>query len=465
VTAADIPTARWLVLGLGVTGRAVLRGLVSRGEPAVAVDDRPTDAGRALARELGVDLVEAPDADRLAALVRASGAVVPSPGVPDHHPVFRLAADAGVAVRSEFDLATGWDPRPLLAVTGTDGKTTVVTLVTAMLAASGLRAVAAGNTEVPLVAAIEDPDTEVFVVEASSFRLLHSERFAPSVATWLNLGADHLDAHASLADYEAAKARIWAHQGPDQVAVGNADDPVVARHLATAPARRVTFGLTPDADHHVADHHVAHYHVADGHLVVAGGERLLAVEELPRAFPHDLANALAATATALEGGATLDGVRAALRTFRGLPHRVALVGESGGVAYYDDSKATTPHAALAAIGGFESVVLIAGGRNKGLDLGTLRDGAERIRAVVAIGEAADEVAAAFDGVRPVRLAASMDDAVLAASKEARPGDAVLLSPACASFDRYPGYAARGDDFVRAVTDLISGPHQTPGASP
>jgi UDP-N-acetylmuramoylalanine--D-glutamate ligase len=455
VTPADTSAAPWLVLGLGVTGQAVLRGLVARGERAVAVDDGPTEAGRSLARELGVDLVEAPDADRLAALVRSSGAVVPSPGVPDHHPVFRLAASAGVAVRSEFDLATRWDPRPLLAVTGTDGKTTVVTLVTAMLAASGLRAVAAGNTEVPLVAAIEDPRAEVFVVEASSFRLLHSERFAPSVATWLNLGADHLDAHATLADYEAAKARIWAHQGPDQVAVGNADDPVVARHLAAAPARQVSFGLTPDADHHVAD----------GHLVVPGGERLLAVEELPRAFPHDLANALAATATALEGGATLDGVRAALRAFRGLPHRVTLVGEAGGVTYYDDSKATTPHAALAAIGGFESVVLIAGGRNKGLDLGTLREGAERIRSVVAIGEAADEVAAAFDGVRPVRLAASMDDAVLAASKEARPGDAVLLSPACASFDRYPGYAARGDDFARAVTDLISGPDQTPGASP
>jgi UDP-N-acetylmuramoylalanine--D-glutamate ligase len=465
VTAADIPTAPWLVLGLGVTGQAVLRGLLSRGERAVAVDDRPTEAGRALARELGVDLVEAPDEDRLEALVRSSGAVVPSPGVPDHHPVFRVAAATGVAVRSEFDLATRWDPRPLLAVTGTDGKTTVVTLVAAMLAASGLRSVAAGNTEVPLVAAIEDPDTEVFVVEASSFRLLHSERFAPSVATWLNLGADHLDAHATLADYEAAKARIWAHQGPDQVAVGNADDPVVARHLAAAPARQVTFGLAADADHHVADHHVADYHVADGHLVAPGGERVLAVEELPRAFPHDLANALAATATAVEGGATLDGVRAALRTFRGLPHRVALVGDAGGVAYYDDSKATTPHAALAAIGGFESVVLIAGGRNKGLDLGALRDGAERIRSVVAIGEAADEVAAAFDGVRPVRLAASMDDAVLAATKDAHPGDAVLLSPACASFDRYPGYAARGDDFARAVTDLISGPDQTPGASP
>jgi UDP-N-acetylmuramoylalanine--D-glutamate ligase len=460
LTAADIPSAPWLVLGLGVTGQAVLRGLVTRGEPAVAVDDGPTEAGRALARDLGVDLVEAPAEDRLEALVRSSGAVVPSPGVPDHHPVFRLAAAHGVTVRSEFDLATRWDPRPLLAVTGTDGKTTVVTLVTAMLAASGLQAVAAGNTEVPLVAAIADPDTEVFVVEASSFRLLHSERFAPSVATWLNLGADHLDAHASLADYEAAKARIWAHQGPDQVAVGNADDPVVARHLASAPGRQVSFGLVADADHHVA-----HYHVADGHLVVAGGERLLAVDELPRAFPHDLANALAATATALEGGATLDGVRDALRTFRGLPHRVARVGESGGVAYYDDSKATTPHAALAAIGGFESVVLIAGGRNKGLDLGALREAAERIRSVVAIGEAADEVVAAFDGVRPVRRAESMDEAVEVATKAAHPGDAVLLSPACASFDRYSGYAARGDDFARAVSDLISGPHQTPGASP
>jgi UDP-N-acetylmuramoylalanine--D-glutamate ligase len=434
-----------LVLGLGVTGRAVLRALVSHGEGAVVVDDHPTDAGRALAAELGVELVEAPDDATLARLVGAAGAVVPSPGVPDHHAVFALAAAREVPVLSEFDLAARWDHRPQVAITGTDGKTTVTELTRSMLEASGRRAVAVGNTEVPLIAAIEDPTIDVFVVEASSFRLLHSGRYAPDVGTWLNLAPDHLDNHATLAAYTAAKARIWADQRPDQVAIGNADDPVVSSHLATARARQVTFGLTPAADHHQAG----------DRLVLADGSTLATVDELHRSFPHDVANALAAAASAIHGGGTTEGARAALLAFRGLPHRVSLVGEAGGVRWYDDSKATAPHATRAAVRGFESVVLIAGGRNKGLDLRALAEEVVRVRAVVAIGEAGPEVAAAFDGLRPVREAASMDDAVAAAASLARRGDAVLLSPACASFDWYGSYAERGDDFVRAVREHLA----------
>jgi UDP-N-acetylmuramoylalanine--D-glutamate ligase len=428
---------------MGVTGGAVARALTTRGEGVIAVDDAPTDVSRARAATAGVDLVESPSEAELRRLVAGAAAVLPGPGLPDRHAVFALANELGVPVRSEFDLAGAWDERPLLAVTGTDGKTTVVTLVAAMLNASGLRATTAGNTETPLVEAIDDPTIDVFVVEASSFRLAHSERFAPSVATWLNLAPDHMDGHAGMDLYEAAKARIWRDQTSDQVAIGNADDPVVARHLSMATARRVTFGLG-----------AADYRLAGDELVVGGGEVLATTDELHRALPHDVANALAAAATAIEGGATRAGVRAALLEFRGLPHRVSLVGEAGGVAYYDDSKATAPHATLAALAGFESVVLIAGGRNKGLDLGALREGAARVRGVVAIGEAADEVAAAFAGTRPVRKATSMDDAVVAATELAEVGDAVLLSPACASFDWYRSYGERGDDFVRAVRELI-----------
>ena len=434
------------MLGLGVTGQAVLRGLVAHGDGVVAVDDHPTPAGRALAEELGVELVEAPAKAALRALVVGADAVLPSPGVPDDHPVFALAAGAGVQVLSEFDLAARWDDRPLVAVTGTNGKTTVTELVRAMLAASGRSAMAVGNTEVPLVAAISDPTVEVFVVEASSFRLLHSHRFAPQVGTWLNLAPDHLDNHATLAAYTAAKARLWADQSRDQVAIGNADDPVVAAHLALAPARHVTFGLGAEADNRLED----------GRLVLAGGAVLAEVAQLERSFPHDLANALAAAASAVHGGGTVEGAHDALLAFRGLPHRVTLVGEAGGVRWYDDSKATAPHATRAAVRGFPSVVLIAGGRNKGLDLAELTRESAHIRAVVAIGEAGPDVAAAFDGVRPVRTASSMDDAVAVAASLARSGDAVLLSPACASFDWYGSYSERGDDFVRAVTDLLAG---------
>ena len=428
------------MLGLGVTGQAVLRSLRAHGEGAVAVDDHPTDGGRRLAASLEVELVEAPSPEDLAALVRRVDVVVPSPGVPDHHAVFAAAAAMGVPVRSEFDLAAAWDDRPVLAITGTNGKTTVTELTRAMLEASGRSAVAVGNTEVPLVAALDDPTTDVFVVEASSFRLLHSESFAPRVGTWLNVAPDHLDNHADLDSYIAAKARLWAHQSPADVAIGNADDAVVAAHLEGAAARHVTFGLDRRADHHLEC----------DRLVLADGSELARTDELPRAFPHDIANALAAAATALHGGATASGARDALLAFRGLPHRVSLVGEAGGVQWYDDSKATAPHATRAALRAFPSVVLIAGGRNKGLDLHELADERDHVRAVVAIGEAGPEVAAAFDGVRPVRVASSMDDAVDEAAALAAPGDVVLLSPACASFDWYRSYAERGDDFARAV---------------
>lgn len=446
-----------LVVGLGVTGAAVARALVRRGEEVVAVDDRPGAVARQAAEELGLDLVEAPDVDRLARLVRDAGAVVPAPGLPARHPLFDLAARAEVPVLSEFDLAARWDDRPLLAVTGTDGKTTVTTLTCRMLEASGLAAGAVGNTDVPLVTAIDDPTVDVFVVEASSFRLDHSRRFAPAVGTWLNFAPDHLDNHRSLEEYEAAKARIWRDQTGDQVAVGNDDDPVVRRHLDTAPGRHVRFGLG-ERELGVGKSAGRRYHVAEGHLVTDGDEPICRVDELRRAFPHDLLNALAAAATALHGGGTVAGAGAALRTFEGLPHRVSLVSEAGGVRYYDDSKATTPHAVLAAVAGFDRVVLICGGQNKGLDLTALRDAGERVRAVVAIGDAADEVMAAFAGVRPVRTATSMDQAVRLAAEQAEPGDAVLLSPGCASFDWYGSYAQRGDDFARAVRDRI-------GASP
>jgi UDP-N-acetylmuramoylalanine--D-glutamate ligase len=446
-----------LVVGLGVTGAAVARALMAHGHDVVAADDAAGPAARAAADELGLDLAVAPDADELAALVAAAEAVLPAPGLPARHPVFALARAAGVPVLSEFDLASWWDDRPLLAITGTDGKTTVTTLVRDMLVASGRVAVAVGNTPVPLVAAIDDPAIDVFVVEASSFRLEHSERFAPAVGTWLNFAPDHLDSHPDLAAYEAAKAGIWRDQSADHVAVGNADDAVVARHLAGARARHVTFGLATDADFRLVGG-VAPGGRLLGTVTGQGGDVEIArVEELGRALPHDVANGLAAAATALAGGASVQGVRRALLAFRGLPHRVELVGEAGGVRFYDDSKATTPHAAATAIAGFESVVLIAGGRNKGLDLRMLADSAGSIRAVVAIGEAAPEVAAAFDGLRPVIRARSMDEAVGAAVAVAHPGDAVLLSPGCASFDWYASYGERGDDFARAVQSIAGAP--------
>jgi UDP-N-acetylmuramoylalanine--D-glutamate ligase len=429
-----------VVVGFGVTGRAVTDHLVGGGAGVVVVEDGGGDT-------LALDV--AASGARLGTVDDVAGAdlVVPSPGVPPTHPVHAAAAAAGVPVVSEVELA--WRAAApgtrFVAVTGTNGKTTVATMAAAILVAAGVRAVPAGNIGLPLVTAVATrPD--VVVAEVSSFQLQHTAGFRPDVAVWLNFAADHLDWHPTLEHYAAAKARIWANQGPGDVAVVNAEDPVVAAAAGSAPGRLVTFGIDR-----------GEWCVAGGTLRGPRGD-VVAASQLPRCLPHDVANALAAMAAASAAGAGTEACRAGVTAFAGLPHRVQLVGEAGGVRYYDDSKATTPASVEAALRGFESVVLIAGGRNKGLDLRPLAGQAHRVRAVVAIGEAAPEVEAAFSGAAPVTVARSMADAVVAAAAAARPGDAVLLSPGCASFDWYRNYAERGDDFAAAVHDLLEGGH-------
>ncbi len=421
-----------LVIGLGVTGDAVARRTLCDGAVTV-VEDRPDGTGvaeRAARLEaLGVPLVGAPSRDELARLVAAADVVVPSPGVPEAHPVYRLAEAAGVPILSEIELAANAArdlDRTLVAVTGTNGKTTVTTLIAEMLTASGMKALAAGNIGRPLIDAVHDP-VDVVVAEVSSFQLRFTREFRPRVAVFLNAAHDHLDWHPSFEAYVEAKARIFANQAGDDLLVYNLDDPAVADAARAAPARTLGFALHQPLP--------------------------VPPDELPRRAPHDLANALAASAAALDLGASTEAVALVLRSFSGLPHRTTPVGQTRGVTFVDDSKATNPHAALAAISGYDSVVLLAGGRNKGLDLSVLATRADRMRAVVAIGEAAGEVVAAFQGLVPVSKAGSMAEAVRTASALAEPGDTVLLSPACASFDWYPGYAARGDDFAACVKAL------------
>ena len=428
-----------LLAGFGATNRAVAQSLTKRGHRVIVFDDRPGHAdASAAAEELGLKLEVAPSERRLRGLTRAADVVIPTPGLPESHPVLEIAKALGVPTASEFDLARVWDSRRIAAVTGTSGKTTVTEMAVAALRASGVTAVAAGNNEVPLVAAIEDCETEVFVVEASSFRLAHSQCLASTAACWVNFAPDHLDVHRDLASYEAAKARIWQCLPPDGIAIANREDPVVMGHLRDdRPAW--TFAVGDGADWS-----------RDGDMLVGPTGPIMSVRELRRAMPHDIANALAAAATAMPVGATSEGLQEAFAAFEPGAHRLQWVASIDGVDFYDDSKATTPHATVAAVRGLNSVVLIAGGRNKGMDLRRLLDGVEHVHAVVALGEAAEEVATAFEGIRPVRTAPGMDEAVSLAASLAEPGVAVLLSPACASFDAYPGYAERGAHFTRIV---------------
>ncbi len=439
-----------LIVGFGVTGQAVVSALLARGHRVTIIDDQPSSSAVEVAAEFGVDLVVAPDEDDLADLINEASILLPSPGVPDRHPVFAAATLAGLATASEFDLAQLWDSRPLVAITGTNGKTTVTMMVTEALERSGIRAAAVGNTDLPLVQAIDDPSTEVFVVEASSFRLAHSSSFRPTVATWLNFSPDHLDAHATLESYRQAKASIWEKLGETGTAVVNIADPivseaapVVADSVAMSDGPQIQSFGTPDAD----------WHVANGFVMGPSGP-IVEVENLPRQQPHDLDNAAAAAATAFAAGATVEAISEMLRSFAGLPHRLALIAEAGGVRWFNDSKATVPQATVVAVSGFDSVILLAGGRNKGLDLSSLRACVPPVKLVIAMGDSVPELIEVFDTVTKVEVASDMADAVDRASRAANPGDVVILSPACTSFDWYKNYEERGNDFVRRATERL-----------
>jgi len=437
------PSTRWLLIGMGVTNRSVAGALVRRGRAVVAVDDNPDELLRGASQDLGMELVEAPSDEDLDRMIFESDVVVPAPGLPESHRAFSSADAAGRMVLSELDLAAVWDDRPVIAITGTNGKTTVVELVVDCLGRSGMSVLAAGNTDLPLVSAIEDPSTDVFVVEASSFRLARTTEFRPDVATWLNFAPDHLDVHSSLDAYENAKAAIWARATASTVVIANSDDPAVMSHVPGS-AKLVTFGAAG-----------SDWYLDDQQLLCGPGGPLMAKSDLWRSLPHDVTDALAAASTAIAIGADRAAVVETLRSFPGLAHRVDDIGTVAGSTFYDDSKATTPHATVSALSGFESVVLIAGGRNKEIDLSSLLAGIDHVACVVAIGEAAEDMARVFEAHCAVEIASDMDDAVRRAARLATGGRPVLLSPGCASFDWYRNYGERGDDFVRAVADLAT----------
>lgn len=436
------------VHGLGIAGEATVRALRRLGHVVTVTDDVLDDNRRARADALGCGIALPPN--DLGALLDGVDALYPAPGVPVAHPMVQMAQTRGVQIMSELELAYRIEqgrpggPRPSIAVTGTDGKTTTVAMVAAILTAAGRRPVQCGNTDIPMVDATE-MDVDTYVVECSSFRLQWCSSFRADAAIWLNLAPDHLDWHGDLQAYAESKARIWAGQSPTDISVGVINDPLVARRLQNAPGRQITVGAS------------GQYRL-DGVNLVGPTGVIMSTDDLPRRLPHDVTNALAAAAACIEAGlASLDDVAEGLRSFAHPPHRIHTVATIDGITYVDDSKATTPHAAVTAIRSFPSVVLIAGGRNKGLDMLPLASTVDRLRGVVAIGDAADEVLGVIGAAVPTVRATSMEDAVACATSMASEGDTVLLSPACASFDWYPtgGYGARGDHFARVVNGLAA----------
>jgi UDP-N-acetylmuramoylalanine--D-glutamate ligase len=442
----DLP-GRALVIGFGRTGRAVARVLAGHGVTVRVADGQ--DAAR-----LGIDPVDWPGVDlRLGdespALLDGVDLVVPSPGVSRRAPLLMDAVRRGIAVRAEVEVASRLLDCPLIGITGTNGKSTTTTLVGHALGRAGRRTFVGGNLGRPLVLAVADPP-EVAVAEVSSFQLEWVDRFRPHVGCLLNVTPDHLDRHADFAEYRDAKARLFAAQAPGDWAVLNRDDPECLGLASRLAARVLTVGTEP---------------VDIGAMVEGDAVVLRLPDAAEERYPlgrtrltgrHNVDNILAAVAVARLAGAPAPAVQAAIDEVEPLPHRLALVAERDGVRWYDDSKATNVGATVKSLESFtEPVVLLAGGVDKGGDYAPLARAARgRVRRALVFGVGRERLATALEaGEVAVERVADLPAAVATAATTARPGDVVLLAPACASFDMFTDYAARGRAFRAAVEAL------------
>jgi UDP-N-acetylmuramoylalanine--D-glutamate ligase len=419
-----------LVYGLARSGQAVARRLNERGDDVVLVD-------RSLGNELELDLLDGVDV------------LVKSPGVPGERPLVTIARERGIPVQSEVEVAWRLLPQhtKLVGVTGTNGKTTTTELLGAIFRAAAFDVAVAGNVGTPL-ASVRTADW--VVCELSSFQLEDVETLACDVAVLLNLEPDHLDRHGSFEAYRDAKAAIYRNQRDDDVHVGNRDDPEAEAVSRAAPCAQRWFGVGAPAARS-AD--VGYEGDTLLTLGPAGPVELGSVDGERAGHREDAA---AAATAALAYGLAPEAVRDGLAAFEPAAHRGEAVAQVGGVRFLDNSKATNVHAALAAIAAVDDAVLIAGGRAKGQDLAALGTVAEHLLAVVAIGEAAGAIRAAFDGLVPVKDASSIEDAVVAAFAAAESPGVVLLAPACASWDQFASYAERGDRFAAAARGLAEG---------
>jgi UDP-N-acetylmuramoylalanine--D-glutamate ligase len=369
--------------------------------------------------------------------------VIASPGVPEGADVLRWASDRGLPIWSELELGARLCRVPYVAVTGTNGKTTTTDLIASCIREAGTDAVACGNIGHPFSLAARASHAAL-VVEASSFQLRFAPSLHPRVSVLLNLADDHLDWHASPQAYRHAKANILRRQSGNDVHVGNRDDDVAATVSRSARCRVVWFTLGAPSDGEVGYEH------GD---VVARLDASIRLPGIAGAGAGVRADAAAAVAASLAFGVPAEAVASALARFSPLPHRGNVVATLGGVRFVDDSKATNPHAALAALDDVRGAVLIAGGRSKDVDLSPLTRAADRLVAVVAIGEAASELERIFDGLLEVRVEASMEAAVRTAASLAPAGGTVLLAPACASQDMFRDYRDRGDRFALAAAAI------------
>ncbi|WKT61613.1 UDP-N-acetylmuramoyl-L-alanine--D-glutamate ligase [Microbulbifer thermotolerans] len=441
-----------VVIGMGATGISVVRFLLRAGITPVVVDSREQpsglDAFRAEFPQVPVETgVLNPET------LLAASEIIVSPGVALAEPALRRAAEAGIPLIGDIELFArqlAELPRApkLVAITGSNGKSTVTTLVGQMAEEAGVDVRVGGNIGVPVLDLLDQPMPELFVLELSSFQLETTFSLRPSAATILNLSADHMDRYATLADYHRAKQRIYRNA---QQLVVNRADPLTRGPLARN-SLEWTFGLDrPD----LRQFGVIEF--SGEEWLARGAEKLMPVSQLAMVGRHNIANALAAMALGSAVELPLEAMLTVLRNFKGLPHRCERVADLDGVTFVNDSKGTNVGATRAALDGLATeknkVVLIAGGDGKGADFSPLAEAASALRALVTIGVDGEKIAQVFAHKTEIHRAASMDDAVIQARALAEHGDYVVLSPACASFDMYRNFEARGEDFRRAVASL------------
>lgn len=439
---AKLTAKRIAVVGLGLSGLATVRFLLSKGVKPVLMDTRKQPLGlEQISPEKvdGIYLGEL-DANRLAQMEL----IIVSPGLSIKHPALRFARLQGAEVIGDVELFARFNNKPVVAITGSNGKSTVTMLVEAMLKQSGIAAVAAGNIGLPVLDAITQPTTAVFVLELSSFQLDTTDNLQTLASANLNVSADHLDRYIDMAEYAAAKRRIFRHS---QLAIYNAEDPLTKPN---SPQQELALSLTVNQQGYgvVLQQQQPWLQVA--------GEPLLPLSEMSLFGEHNHFNALAAAALALAAGASREAIAQALRTFKGLPHRCELVAELGGVRWINDSKATNIGATQAALAGLRSsvagkLILIAGGDAKGADVTELQAVlTQDVQELITLGQDGPAIAALKPGSKTVK---TLQQAVRLAAELAKPGDMVLLSPACASLDMFKSYADRGEQFAKAVREL------------
>lgn len=439
----DAVTSKIMVVGLGATGISITRFLLDLGFDFVIADSREQAFSKQLLEQLGTIKVITGAFDET--LFSNATHLIVSPGVALTEKAVAAAARKGSQIIGDIDLFACSVEVPIIAITGSNGKSTVTTMVGEMAAAAGVKAGVGGNLGVPALDLLLQP-AELYVLELSSFQLERTRHLNAVAATVLNVTTDHLDRHADIADYAEQKQRVFMGDG---TMVINADDPIVTA-MQVNDRRTLSFSINKKADFYIAKD-------KDVDCLMYGDKSLMPLTELPLEGRHNAANALAALALGVAVGFDEQAMCKALKQFKGLAHRMQRVAEVRGVVWVNDSKATNIGACVAALQGYENkVVLIAGGDAKGADMAELVPVVKaKAKSVVLMGKDAGLIEGALNGCVPIYKAADMQQAVTIAASIAEVGDNVLLSPACASLDQYKNYQDRGDKFTQAVLGLVA----------